>query len=164
MCWLACYFPPNSRVELGPRRRWEQKTAQTWHSESRERVRHLPYAITAFVQRVSHGVIVHIHTEVSICVMSWVEVSDHPRGNSQGPQHCKSRSVWGLGLWQGQCPGIPHYCPPTQQRYLTPKVPVLRAPAKTQHCPYRTGLKPLFFHSLRISTLPFQFLGSRPPV
>lgn len=66
----------------------KQEAARIW---CLERVRHSPYAITAFVQWISHKVVVHIHTEVSVCVMSWVEVGDHPGGNPKRPQHCKSR-------------------------------------------------------------------------
>lgn len=60
--------------------------AQIWCSE---RVRHSPYTVTAFVQGVPLGVVVHVHAEVSVCVVSRVEVRDHPGGNPQTPQHCK---------------------------------------------------------------------------
>lgn len=123
-----------------------------------------PNAITAFVYGPSQGVVVDIHAEVSVCVMSWVEVGDHSGGNSQTSQHCKSRAVWGHEVQWRQYLGAPHCCPSIQQRHTSSRIPVLRVPAKTQHWPYRTGLKPDLCHSLRISTLPFQFLGSRPPV
>lgn len=64
-----------------------KEKARKW----RERVRHSPHAIAALVQRVSHGVVVHVHAEVSVRVVSRVEVGDHPGGNSEAPQYCKSR-------------------------------------------------------------------------
>lgn len=85
---LTCYLPPNSCLEPGPRAWGEQEAAQIGCSA---RVRHSPNTITAFVQGVPHGVVVHIHAEVSVCVMSRVEVGDHPGGNPQTPQHYKSK-------------------------------------------------------------------------
>lgn len=94
--------------------------AQTWCSMPIEMVDYLPYAVTAFLQGISHGVVVHIHTEVAICVVSWVEVGDHPRGNPQAPKHYKPRSVWGCWLWWRWHVNTPRYYPLTHKRHTHP--------------------------------------------
>lgn len=94
--------------------------AQTWCSMLIETVDYLPYAVTAFLQGISHGVVVHIHTEVAICVVSWVEVGDHPRGNPQAPKHYKPRSVWGCWLWWRWHVNTPRYYPLTHKRHTHP--------------------------------------------
>lgn len=47
------------------------RVARTWRSMPREMaVGGLPHTVAALLQGISHGVVVHIHAEVAICVMS----------------------------------------------------------------------------------------------
>lgn len=125
---------------------------------------YLPRGVLADFEALPRRVVIFVDAQVPIGVVSRVEVCDQPRGDPQAPQDWKGGGREGGGggsLHQGLHLSQPLMLsqPPPPPPLPPPSVPVPATPAKTQHCPYWTGLYFSFSHFWKMGREPSQREG-----